>query len=574
MRKRSKLLAIICLVALALTASGPGLASGGQGGGGDQGSGHGYGKFKDVEEGNWAYRDITMMEVKGVFGGYGNGEFGPQDPVTCIQLVLLVVRITGGQEAAGAMPLDQVATILSGAWLDPADPLPSWAGVRETLAYAYQQGYLNCFLNMEQVLFQPNAPASRLEVVVTIIDALGLTAAAQALNGTTITAPDASTVPAWAVGYVVLALDMGLLKGDDKGNLNLGSGVTRAQMAALLKRTNDKCESDCDDNVIEGKLTAVATGDAPTITIETRAKEIEDYDDGEDEDGTAPTTPPPTTPPPPTPPPTTPPPAPGDVVTATYPVAADAKIFREGKPATLADLVVGDEIEIRLLDGAAVVIDACAPSIDDDDIEDELEVAGPVVSATYDTAGLLTAITIVVSEIDGQESDEQEGGTAPTTPPADPAVPPATPTGPVVGSEFTFPVAADAEIDGKKDALAAGDYVELDVVAGVVVAVDVERAEDDEDEDAAKIVFRATFVSTATGTITVTITEMDEEEGLPNAQVGDTVTLNLATDVQIRGGGKDLGITDLKADDKLVVRVTGDAVTSIIVTGGDEGGDD
>jgi len=455
MRKRSRLLAIVCLVALALTASGPGLASGGQGGSGGNGHGNGYGRFNDVDEGNWAYRDITMMEVKGVFGGYGNGNFGPQDPVTCIQLVLLAVRVTGGQEAAGAVPLDQVATILGGAWLDPADALPTWAGVRECLAYAYQQGYLNGFVNMEQVMFQPSAPASRLEVIVVLIDAMGLTAAAQALNGTTINAPDASTVPAWAVGYVALALDMGLLKGDDKGNLNVGSGVKRVEMAVLLRRANDKSESDCDDNVIEGKLTAVTTGDAPSITIVTRAKELADYEEDDEDDGQ---TPPPATPP--APPPVTP--GPGDWLSVTYPVAADAKIFRDGNAATLADLVVGDGVEIRLLGGVAVVIDACTPETDDDDSEDELEVSGPVVSAIYDTAGVLTAITIVVAEMGSDTT---------------------TPTGPVVGSEFTFPVLPDAKVSGKKDALVAGDYVELDVVEGVAVAVDVEKSEEDDDED-------------------------------------------------------------------------------------------
>jgi len=546
MRKRFKLLAIVCLVALTLTASGPGLASGGQGGG-SQGSGHGYGKFKDVDEDHWAYGDITMMEVKGVFTGYGNGNFGPQDPVTCIQLALLAVRVTGGQAAAGAMPLDQIAAILGGAWLDPTDPLPTWAGVRECLAYAYQQGYLNGFINLEQVMFQPNAPASRLEVILVLIDAMGLTAAAQALNGTTIDAPDASTVPAWAVGYVALALDMGLLKGDDKGNLNVGSGVKRVETAALLRRANNKYESDCDDNVIEGKLTAVTTGTAPTITIETRAKELADYEEDDEDDGQTP---------PPANPPATPPvtPGPGDWLSVTYPVAADAKIFRDGNVATLADLVVGDGVEIRLLDGVAVVIDACAPKTDDDDIENELEVSGPVVSATYDTAGLLTAIAIVVAEMDSEDDD--------ATP---------SPAGPVVGSEFTFPVAPDAKIGGKTGPLVAGDYVELDVVAGVVVAVDVEKSEEDDDEDdedVAKITFGATFVSATVARITLTITKMDDDEGLPNAKVGDTVTLPLATDVKIRSGGKNLAVTDLKAGDKLTVKVIGDSVVSIMVSGG------
>jgi len=559
MRKRFKLLAIVCLVALALTASGPGLASGGQGGG-SQGSGHGYGKFKDVDEGHWAYGDITMMEVKGVFSGYGNGNFGPQDPVTCIQLALLAVRVTGGQAAAGAMPLDQIAGILGGAWLDPTDPLPTWAGVRECLAYAYQQGYLNGFINLEQVMFQPNAPASRLEVLVVLIDAMGLTAAAQALNGTTIDAPDASTVPAWAVGYVALALDMGLLKGDDKGNLNVGSGVKRVEMAALLRRANNKYESDCDDNVIEGKLTAVTIGTAPTITIETRAKELADYEEDDEDDGQ---TPPPATPPA-TPPVT---PGPGDWLSVTYPVAADAKIFRDGNVATLADLVVGDGVEIRLLDGVAVVIDACTPETDDDDIENELEVSGPVVSATYDTAGLLTAIAIVVAEMDSEDDD--------ATPP---------PAGPVVGSEFTFPVAPDAKVSGKTDALVAGDYVELDVVEGTVVAVKVKGPGKggNEGKHYAYITFWGTFVSATADGITVTITELEgNREVVPNAKVGDTLTLPTASDVRILSDGKNLTVTDLKAGDLLKLQVSDGSVRSIWLQNsgrgngqGEHGGDD
>jgi hypothetical protein len=250
-------------------------------------------------------------------------------------------------------------------------------------------------------------------------------------------------------------------------------------------------------------------------------------------------------------------------------VAADAKIFRDGDAATLADLVVGDRVEIRLLDGVAVVIDARTPEADDDDIEGELEVEGPVVSAAYDPAGVLAAITIIVAEIDDEdEDDEDEDGAAPATPPADPTAPPTTPTGPVVGSEFTFPVSPDAKVSGKTDALVAGDYVKLDVVEGVAVAVHVKRSEngddgDNNDEDVARITFRATFVSATADSITFTITEMDDDEGLPNAEVGDTVTLPLATDVRIRSGGEDLAVTDLKAGDSLKLQVSEGSVLSI-----------
>jgi hypothetical protein len=136
----------------------------------------------------------------------------------------------------------------------------------------------------------------------------------------------------------------------------------------------------------------------------------------------------------------------------------------------------------------------------------------------------------------------------------------------VVGSEVTFPVALDATVSGKTDALVAGDYVKLDVVEGTVVAVKVKGPGKggDEGEHHAYITLWGTFVSATADGITVTITELEgDREVVPDARVGDTVTLPLASDVRILSDGKNLAVTDLKAGDSLKLQVSDGSVLSI-----------
>jgi hypothetical protein len=572
-KKLSVMMAIVFVVAIALTASGPAVAGGK---GGSSGGDHGCGNFKDVEQGNWAYRDITVMEAKGVFGGYGNGQFGPQDPVSCIQLTILAVRLTGSEAAAGAMPLDEVATILSGSWLDSTDPLPTWAGVRECLAFAYANGYLNGIVVQEQKLFRPNDAATRLEVVVTLLDAMGLGAAAAALAGSTITAPDADTVPTWAVGYVALAMDMGLLRGDKDGNLNLAGTVTRAQMAALLSRADDKFESKVDDAVIEGELVSTTAGDAPTITIIAEAEELRDYVEQPTPGTTGGTTTSSVD---------------GSVaedveddtyVEVTLPVGADVAIFRDGAVATLADLAVGDDVELRVADGVVIFIDACSTS--SDDCESDLEVAGSFVSAEYaDT--VLTSITITVVAIDGEAADEGDcednEGTTPATPPAGGDTGTATPE---LGADATFPVSPGVVIKGVADGaitFAAGDFLVLKILEGQVVAIEPESSEDeDEDEedceDPVNVTLKATFDSATADTITFTITGVDDDCDLPAGyEIDAQLTLNVSADLKIRGPGhKDFTLADFAAGDSMMVNIRDGAVSRLSLVVDDDCGED
>lgn len=49
-------------------------------------------KFDDVKTSDWFYEAVSKCEDLGIVGGYGNGNFGPNDPVTMEQVCLMSLR--------------------------------------------------------------------------------------------------------------------------------------------------------------------------------------------------------------------------------------------------------------------------------------------------------------------------------------------------------------------------------------------------------------------------------------------------------------------------------------------------
>lgn len=560
MRKFSRWVVVLLVLAVAFTAGPTTILAGRDGRGPDDrdSQGRGFGQFGDVSPEFWAYRDIVMMQVKEVFKGYGDGNFGPGDSVTRIQLVSLAVRIMGLEDDAQAMGAEAAASYLAGVF-DDHNTVPEWA--RECLAYAHENGYLFGLCYQEQNRFRPNDPAIRLEVVVTLLEAMGHGEAAAALATAPIDAPDADTVPGWAHGYVALAVEMGLLRGDQNGNLNLYDNVRRSEMAALLSRADDQVDSPADDAVIKGELVSVTTGDSPSITLLVEADELEDYDEDEDEgdedededdgeegdedtegdeegddEG-----------------------ADDDLLTVTYPVSSDALVFLRGHEATLEDLAPGDEVHVRLDDGVVVLIDAR--------VEME-EVEGTFVSGTYEGEAL-TSVTITVGDKDDdddEDEDEDEGDEDDEgETPAD-------------GTEATYTVAADAVIwfRGDKDSdvtLRAGDFLELKLVHDQVIIIVLDERYEVKGE------LKGSLTAVADGTITVAVTEVDWEEGEApeDIVVGTEATLTLADDVEIRHRGRTISLADLLVGSEVELKLEDGLVTRLQVEelpGGDDDDDD
>lgn len=100
--------------------------------------------FTDVPSTHWAVGYVTKCVELGIIGGYGNGKFGPSDPVTYEQMVKMLICVWGLEQDAQD----------AGGWPD---------------------GYLSVGVDMGICLDLPqstNSPASRQVVAVLIYNSI------------------------------------------------------------------------------------------------------------------------------------------------------------------------------------------------------------------------------------------------------------------------------------------------------------------------------------------------------------------------------------------------------------------
>lgn len=87
--------------------------------------------FLDVPPTHWSNAYISRAAELEIINGYGNGNFGPSDPVTYEQAVAMVVRAIGGEpeaQAAGGYPTGYLAVVqeyglLEGITLNKGQPM-------------------------------------------------------------------------------------------------------------------------------------------------------------------------------------------------------------------------------------------------------------------------------------------------------------------------------------------------------------------------------------------------------------------------------------------------------------------
>lgn len=216
-------------------------------------------EFPDIGAAVWAEKHIRTMVLKGVFKGYDDGTFQPNGAVSRTELIVLAVRVMGLEEEA----LDRTGELL--AYRDWSS-VPAWA--TGYMVVAHEQGLLYGLLRESGNVLQANASASRLVVAVTLIRAMGRGEEAAGLAGTSLPFVDADLIPAWASGYVALALAEGIIRGYENGTFRPNQPVSRAEMAAMLDRWDGGAGKPGDqDREFKGTILAIATGDEPTLTV-------------------------------------------------------------------------------------------------------------------------------------------------------------------------------------------------------------------------------------------------------------------------------------------------------------------
>ena len=175
--------------------------------------------FPDVQEDQWFYEAVSYVFENGIMEGTDIG-FEPRRTTTRAELSMMLWRLAGKPTAAATGSFTDVA---EGEWYT------------EAVCWAASKGIVRGF---EDGSFRPNTAITR-EQFATMFYRF-----AEAMGGDVrvgedtniLSYNDASDISSYAVSAVQWACGLGLLRGDDLGNLNPRSGAIRAETATIFMR--------------------------------------------------------------------------------------------------------------------------------------------------------------------------------------------------------------------------------------------------------------------------------------------------------------------------------------------------
>jgi len=172
--------------------------------------------------GHWAAESIKKMKAIGVFEGYEDGTFRPEDSITQAEITVLVMRMAN----KNTWQEDNQLTIED---LNLED-VPDWA--RESVREAVYKGVVN--INR----FQSQVQADRALVAVELAKALELTP----VDTEDIPFADGSLISPEDLGYIMALYQEGIIVGSPEGKFNPNSAITRAEMAVIAERVINQTE--------------------------------------------------------------------------------------------------------------------------------------------------------------------------------------------------------------------------------------------------------------------------------------------------------------------------------------------
>ncbi len=173
--------------------------------------------FSDIPSSYWAYAAIESLSGLGDVSGYPDGTFKPGSQITRAEFVSILDKAVKLQTYGLSAP--GFSDISSSDWFYRSVESAVYAGI--------VKGYGN-----DQ--FAPNKPITREELAVILVNALGKQAEAMAnMNAKTDFTDDVS-ISTWARGFLVVAVQDGLLKGYQDNSFQPQSNATRAEACAMV----------------------------------------------------------------------------------------------------------------------------------------------------------------------------------------------------------------------------------------------------------------------------------------------------------------------------------------------------
>ncbi len=177
--------------------------------------------FSDVRPGQWYSQAIDWVCQRGLMKGVSDDRFAPGEGTTRGMLVTMLFRFEGAEAGATA----KFSDVQAGQWYSDA------------VAWASSNGVVSGFADGS---FGPNADITREQLAAVLYRYAKLKGVDVSAQGDLSGFADRGEVAAWAEEPLQWAVGCGLLNGNADGSLNPAGNATRAQVAAILMRFDEK----------------------------------------------------------------------------------------------------------------------------------------------------------------------------------------------------------------------------------------------------------------------------------------------------------------------------------------------
>jgi len=193
--------------------------------------------FKDTE-GHWGESYIAMAVSRGLFGGYDENRFGPDDPVKRDQFVTTLYRMAGSPEASAEAPFGDISGEIQ--------------EFRQAIAWAVENQYIN---GTGPNRFDPKTKLSRQAAMKILYSYSGGLKGMDSLFTATYYKcfADAGKIDDWGKNPMYWGVFNGLVSASADGRLKPKENVTRAQLAKILVTYGQRFGSNGPVDIAAGK---------------------------------------------------------------------------------------------------------------------------------------------------------------------------------------------------------------------------------------------------------------------------------------------------------------------------------
>lgn len=289
-------------------------------------------RFTDMDGYDWGLGDVVRLTAKGVFKGRSETRFAPGAAITRQEMAVAAVRLIDREAEAQALTEAEIDTLLGP--MEDQGSISAWA--RGSIALLVEMGAID-----PDEPFRPTDEATRLDVAVLLVNALGYGAEAEANLTAELGFRDAAEISADLVGHVATAVEIGLITGYDNGTFLPDRAVKRIEMAVMMGRADrllvgllpdEPADDPADDPgeghgriTVEGKISLILDAEIGALGASKLIVSSETE---------------------------------GGLVQESFLLPAGAKIFLNGAAASALDLEMGDTVILTIVEGRVQKVEA------------------------------------------------------------------------------------------------------------------------------------------------------------------------------------------------------------------------